>query len=74
MDKSIRNKQISNLYFENRMTFTEISKEINISIRQVSKIVKQDENYIEEKEKRKKQNAIKHSENTKEIMRKKEIH
>lgn len=71
MDKNKRNKRVCDLYFESKMTFSEISKVIKISTSQVSRIIKKNENYIIEKSQRKKQNKIKHVESTKKIMKKK---
>lgn len=66
-----RNEEICKLYFQSKMTFSEISKVVDISISQVSRIVSKNENYIYEKNRRININQTKHSELTKEIMRKK---
>ena len=42
-----RNEEIYKLYFYSKMTFSEISKVVNISISQVSRIVRKNENYID---------------------------
>ncbi len=47
---------INNLYFEQKKSLTEISEIINTSISYISRILKKNENYNEEKEKRKKDN------------------
>ena len=59
------------MYFQKKMTFTEISKVTDLSISQVSRIVQKSENYICEKNERKKENITNHKESTKQIMRKK---
>lgn len=74
MKKNKRNKRnevICELYFQSKMTFSDISKVVNISISQISRIVAKNENYICEKNKRLKETEIKHRESTKEIMRRK---
>lgn len=69
--KFYRNEEIYRLYFQNKMTFSEISVKTNISISQVSRIIRKNENYIYEKNQRKKINRIKHNENTKKLMKQK---
>lgn len=49
---------INKLYFEEKKTLTEIAEIINTSISYISKILKENEKYQEEKEKRKKDNLI----------------
>lgn len=49
---------INELYFEKKKTLTEISEIINTSVSYISKILRQNEKYQEEKEKRKKENLI----------------
>lgn len=71
MNKHARNKKIYKLYFQNRMTFSEISKKMNISISQISRIIRKSENYTYEKDRRKAENRIKHVQATKELIKKK---
>ena len=66
-----RNEEIYKLYFYSKMTFSEISKVVNISISQVSRIVRKNENYIDEKAKRINENKLKNKEFTKQFMKKK---
>jgi len=66
-----RNEEICKLYFQSKMTFSDISKVVNISVSQISRIVAKNENYIYEKTKRIEETEIKHRESTKEIMRRK---
>lgn len=47
---------INNLYFEQRKTLTEIAEIINTSVSYISKILRKNEMYKAEKEKRKKEN------------------
>lgn len=49
---------INELYFEKKKTLTEISEIINTSVSYISKILRQNKKYQEEKEKRKKENLI----------------
>lgn len=69
--KISRNKEINELYFCRKMTFSEISKIVDISISQVSRIIRKDKCYIDEKNKRKNENKEKHKESTKQIMKRK---
>ncbi len=71
MNNRVTNKEICELYFQGKMTFSDISKQVNISISQVSRIVRKDENYISEKNRRKEENRKKHKEYTKQLMKKK---
>ena len=52
LDKSKRNVEICELYFQSKMSFSEISRKFDICVSQVSRIVRKNENYINEKNKR----------------------
>lgn len=67
-----RNNLIYNLYFEDKLNITQISKKIDLSISQVSRVLSKSHLYMQEKAERKEENRKKHSEQTKEIMKKKE--
>lgn len=69
--KFYRNEEIYKLYFYSKMTFSEISKVVDISISQVSRIVKKNENYIDEKIRRINENKLKNKEFTKQFMKEK---
>ena len=66
-----RNKQICKLYFEDKLSVTEIGNKINLSISQVSRILSKSPNYNQEKANRKDENYKRHNEQAKEIMKKK---
>lgn len=66
-----RNKLIYNLYFKDKLTISEISKKIDLSISQISRILSKSSLYQQEKANRKEENHKKHNEQAKEIMRKK---
>lgn len=66
-----RNELIYNLYFKDKLTVSEISKKIDLSISQISRILSKSSLYQQEKSNRKEENHKKHNEQTKEIMRKK---
>ena len=55
------NKQetIENLYFEEKKNLTEISKILNITVGYISRILKKNDKYAKEKEKRKNENLSK---------------
>lgn len=72
LSKNERNKRICRLYFESKKTFSEISKIVEISTSQVSRIIRKNENYITEKNERKKETKIRHIESARKIMQKKE--
>lgn len=62
----MENKElIIKLYFIDRLTATSIAKELNVSNAYITKIIKQDSKYYEEKEKRKEENKEKHIKKTK---------
>lgn len=66
-----RNELIYNLYFKDKLTVSEISKKVNLSISQISRILSKSALYQQEKANRKEENHKKHNEQAKEIMRKK---
>ena len=66
-----RNELIYNLYFKDKLTVSEISKKVNLSISQISRILSKSSLYQQEKSNRKEENRKKHQEQAKEIMRKK---
>ena len=68
-----RNELIYNLYFKDKLTVSEISKKVNLSISQISRILSKFSIYQQEKSSRKEENHKKHQEQAKEIMRKKDI-
>ena len=59
---------INELYFEKKKNLTEIAQIINTSVSYISKILRKDERYKEEKEKRKKDNLIQRRETQKELI------
>ncbi len=68
-----RNNLIFNLYFENKLTASEISKKVSLSISQISRILSVFPLYNQEKTRRIEENRIKHNEQAKKIMRDKRI-
>ena len=62
---------IYNLYFNNKLTLTEISNKVSLSISQISRVLSNSHMYMQEKAKRKEENCVKHSEQAKEIMKRK---
>ena len=63
--------KIISLYYEQDWKPTKIAEELNVSKPYITKIIKKDNRYIKEKEKRKQQNAIKNKEETKKYIKKK---
>lgn len=59
---------INNLYFEEGKNLTEIAEIVNTSISYISKILKKDERYEVEKEKRKQKNLLQRREKQKECI------
>ena len=59
------------MYFKDKLTVSEISKKINLSISQISRILSKSSLYQQEKSNRKEENRKKHQKQAKEIMRKK---
>lgn len=56
----MNNKEtITSLYFEEKKNLTEISKILNVTVGYISKILKQNKNYMIEKERRKEENHVK---------------
>lgn len=53
-----KKEDIEILYFKEKMNLTEISKSLNISIGYISQILKNNDKYFEEKERRKKDNLL----------------
>ena len=66
-----RNKLIYNLYFDEKLTLSSISHQINLSVSQISRILSNSPRYMQEKNIRKEKNKKKHREQAKEIMRNK---
>ena len=66
-----RNELIYDFYFKDKLTLTEISKKVNLSISQISRILSKSALYQQEKANRKEENIKKHNEQAKEIMKKK---
>lgn len=66
-----RNELIYNLYFKDKLTVSEISRKVNLSISQISRILSKSSLYQQEKSNRKEENRKKHNEQTKEIMKNK---
>lgn len=61
------------MYFKGKLTVSEISTKVNLSISQISRVLSKSSLYKQEKANRKEENYKKHNEQTKEIMKKKEI-
>lgn len=59
---------INELYFDEKKTLTEIAEIINTSISYISKVLRKNEKYQEEKEKRKKDNLIQRRERQKDLI------
>jgi len=64
-------EEVKRLYFENKLSCTDIAKAVGISHQAVSKILKQFPEYAFEKERRKKENKIKHNRQIAECVKKK---
>ncbi len=62
---------IYNLYFSDKLNLTEISKKVDLSISQISRILSKSPLYLQEKADRKDKNRIKHIEQTKELIKRK---
>lgn len=63
--RSNNNKIITQMYFEEKIKPVDISKKINISKSAVTKVLKKDSRYKNEKQKRIEFNQMKHTEDTK---------
>ena len=66
-----RNELIYDFYFKDKLTVSEISQKVNLSISQISRILSKSALYQQEKANRKEENIKKHNEQAKEIMKKK---
>ena len=66
-----RNKLIYNLFFVDKLTVSQISEKVALSISQVSRVLSKSPLYLPEKNNRKEENRKRHNEKTKEIMRNK---
>lgn len=62
-------QEILELYFTQKLKQKDIAEKLEISIYKVSRTVTKDARYITEKEERKKKSKIKHSEDTKKIVK-----
>lgn len=62
-------KNIIDLYFEEKLRPVDIANKLNISKSAVTQVLKIDKRYKEEKEIRKQKNKIKHNEDTKEYVK-----
>ena len=63
-----RNTLIYNLYFKDKLTVSEISKKVDLSISQISRVLSKSNLYQQEKANRKEENHKKYKEQAKEIM------
>ncbi len=63
-------KEVLELYFEDKMRQIDISKKLDIPKYQITRIIQKDERYSEEKEIRKSRNRQKNREETKDYMKK----
>lgn len=66
-----RNKLIYDLYFVDKLTVSQISERVALSISQVSRVLSKSPLYLPEKANRKEENHKRHNEKTKEIMKNK---
>ena len=64
-------EEVKRLYFENKLSCTDIAKAVGISHQAVSKILNQFPEYADEKERRKRENKIKHNRQIAECVKKK---
>lgn len=69
--KEIEVELINNLYFNQKMKLTDISKNVGKSISTISRVIRKDSRYMEEKDNRKKENKEKHIRDTKNYMKNK---
>lgn len=63
-----KNKVIERLYFEEKKTLTEIAEKLKVSVSYITKVLKKNEMYNVEKEKRKEENLAKRRLKQKEII------
>ena len=68
-----RDELINTLYFKHKLTVSEISKKVNLSVSQVSRVLSKSPLYKQEKANRKEENKKTHIEKTKEYIRKKRM-
>ena len=68
-----RDELINTLYFKHKLTVSEISKKVNLSVSQVSRVLSKSPLYKQEKANRKEENHKTHIEKTKEYIRKKRM-
>lgn len=66
-----KKEKIIFLYYEKGLIQTEIADELNVSKAYITKIIKKDKRYQEEKQKRKSKNKIKNKQETKKYIKKK---
>lgn len=66
-----RKQQIIFLYYEKGLIQTEIAEKLNVSKAYITKIIKNDIRYQEEKQKRKSKNKLKNKQETKKYIKKK---
>lgn len=64
-----KKEKIEEMFFEKRMTLTNISKELNLSVSYISRILKENDKYFDENERRKKETKEKWKKRRKCIMR-----
>lgn len=63
-----KKKKIEELYFNQKMSLTEIASQLGVSVSYVSRILKKNPNYTNEQEKRKEENKIFRREKQKELI------
>lgn len=63
-----KREKIEEMYFIQKMSLTKISKELEISVSYICRILKQNENYQNEQNKRKAENKLKRREQQKELI------
>lgn len=63
-----KREKIEEMYFMQKMSLTNIAKELNLSVSYVSRLLRQNEKYHDEQEARKKENQIKRREQQKELI------
>lgn len=66
-----RNKLIYDFYFVDKLTVSQISEKVTLSISQISRVLSKFPLYLPEKANRKEENRKRHNEQTKEIMKNK---
>jgi len=63
-----KREKIEEMYFIQKMSLTNIAKELNVSVSYVSRLLRQNEKYHDEQEIRKKQNQLKRKEQQKKLI------